>query len=206
LSPGRKEKAGGSWNLICDASAYGGAVDAEVGVEHTASAGGRKTGNTPCKKKSRETGGRLVQVRKGNSIEPTYLDFDSLTQTSTFGMTVAEEKSGAKQFAKSSTQADIRQRFLDVIAQTGGVTHRSVCETVGGKTQRVNDTVNGLLKDQQPVNGMGEPLPGSNTGCLFTREHVDGASCPSNSCSHESIPKATSLAVRVPTMTLVNRG
>jgi AAA domain-containing protein len=109
-----------------------------------------------------------VQLRKGTPIEPTYLDFDTTTQSSTLGKTIADEKSNATKVTKSSAQADIRQRCIDVIAQNEGMTHRSVCDTVGAKTQRSNDMLHELMKDGVVISHRGllyikgrEPKPSS---------------------------------------------
>lgn len=96
-----------------------------------------------------------VQIRKGIEIEPTYLDFNKETQSSMLGKTLADEKSGATVFLKSSALAELRQRCITVIAEGSGMTHRSVCDTVGGKTQRTNDMVHQLLKDGVTVSCRG---------------------------------------------------
>ena len=71
-------------------------------------------GKTDCKIYLRQVGegdGRRIvsaQTRKGVRIEPTYLDFDDATQTSTLGQTLADERADAKRVSLSLTHAELR--------------------------------------------------------------------------------------------------
>ena len=58
-------------------------------------------------------------------------------------------------FLKASALAELRQRCINVIAEGAGMTHRSVLDKVGGKTQRANDMVHELLKDGVTVSCRG---------------------------------------------------
>jgi hypothetical protein len=131
-----------------------------------------------------------VHIRKGTPIEPTYLTFDEATQSSTLGVTIAEEKSGAKQFSKLSAQADLRQRCIAAVAEGIGNTHRAVCEKAGGKTQRTNDMIKQLthegvitshrgllyIKGKEPIDS--DPVATSYTVCKYgdcTNDIVEGS-------------------------------
>ena len=108
-------------------------------------------GKTDCKIYLRQVGegdGRRIvsaQTRKGVRIEPTYLDFDDATQTSTLGQTLADERADAKRVSLSLTHAELRQRCIEVVAQNAGLSQAKCCEKVGGKTKLANDMFKSLI-------------------------------------------------------------
>ncbi len=108
-------------------------------------------GKTDCKIYLRQVGegdGRRIvsaQTRKGIPIEPTYLDFDEATQTSTLGQTLADERADAKKMSLSLTHAELRNRCIEVVATNPGLTQRAACEKVGGKTKSANDMLKALI-------------------------------------------------------------
>lgn len=118
-------------------------------------------GKTDCKIYLRQVSDtdprRIVsaQTRKGVPIEPTYLEFDEGTQTSTLGQTLADERADAKKLNLSLTQAELRSRCLEIVAKFPGLSQRAVCDKVGGKTKTVNDMLKQLVAEGAIVPQLG---------------------------------------------------
>jgi hypothetical protein len=118
-------------------------------------------GKTDCKiylRKVSDSDNRRVisaQTRKGVPIEPGYLDFDDMTQWSTLGQTLADERADAKKVSFTMTQEELKQRCIAVVAHNPGVTQGDACVKVGGKKQTANDMFKALIDDGTIVQQVG---------------------------------------------------
>ncbi len=118
-------------------------------------------GKTDCKIYLRQVGegdGRRIvsaQTRKGVPIEPTYLFFDDATQSSMLGQTLADERADAKKMSLALTNAELRNRCIEVVATQAGLTQRAACERVGGKTKTANDMFKALIDEGVVISQLG---------------------------------------------------
>lgn len=135
------EQRGQSLNRILGATVIAGKTDAKIYLRQVSDTDSRRIVS--------------VQTRKGVPIEPTYLSFDDSTQSSTLGQTVAGEKADAKKVSLSLTQTELRNRCLEVVATNPGLTHRAVCENVGGATKAANDMLKQLIAEGLVVSQLG---------------------------------------------------
>jgi hypothetical protein len=74
-----------------------------------------------------------VRIRKGTSIEETYLNFNATTKTSALGMTVAQEKAERKVVVGEQQQVAKQTNLLAVIAEHRRANVTEIHEIVGGK-------------------------------------------------------------------------
>lgn len=135
------EQRGLSLNRILGATVIAGKTDAKIYLRQASDTDRRRIVS--------------AQTRKGIPLEPTYLTFDEGTQSSTLGQTLADERADAKKLSSSFTQAELRDRCLEIIARNPGLTQRAVCDKVGGKTKSANDILKQLIVDGVIVSQLG---------------------------------------------------
>jgi hypothetical protein len=110
-------------------------------------------GKTDCKLFMRGCGDadprRIISVttRKGTSIEPTYLTFDDVTQTSILGQTLADEKFESKKVVISINASELRSRCISVTADNPGITKTEAYTKVGGYKKAAEEMFDVLIKD-----------------------------------------------------------
>lgn len=127
------EQRGTSLNRILGATVISGKTDCKIYLRQASESDGRRI--------------LSVQTRKGIPIEPTYLDFDEATQTSTLGQTLADERADAKKMSLSLTHSELRSRCINVVATTPGLTQTEARDKVGGKTKAANDMFKSLIDE-----------------------------------------------------------
>jgi predicted transcriptional regulator len=88
-----------------------------------------------------------TKVRKGDDIEPTYLDFDPHTDTSTLGQGLKDVQQTAKQIIKSTKQMEITSRIITLIEESPAIPKSILLRMVGGKTQVVHSYINQLIEE-----------------------------------------------------------
>jgi hypothetical protein len=135
------EQRGLSLNRILGATVIAGKTDAKIYLRQASDTDRRRIVS--------------AQTRKGIPLEPTYLTFDEGTQSSTLGQTLADERADAKKLSSSFTQAELRDRCLEIIATNPGLTQRETCDKVGGKTKSANDMLKQLIVDGVVVSQQG---------------------------------------------------
>jgi len=163
------EQKGLSLNKILGATVIAGKTDAKVYMHQAGE-------NDPRRILS-------VQIRKGTSIEPTYLDFNEATQSSTLGQTVASVKAEDKKVTVSQKQDELRQRCLTSVASHPNEwPQRKHVTEVGGKTQAANDTFRALIDNGKGVIGV------DAEGFLYVKgkKHVKSTE---DSTATESVPE-----------------
>jgi hypothetical protein len=74
-----------------------------------------------------------VRVRKGVKIEPTYLNWDAATKTSTLGIPVALEQQGRKVVVGEHSKAIRKTKLFSVVAANEGAATDAICKIAGGK-------------------------------------------------------------------------
>lgn len=122
-------------------------------------------GKTDCKIFMRENGNsdprRVVQirVRKGAKLEPTYLDFDEATSTSTLGRTVADERAESKKVSVVHTQSELEARMIEVITRNPGIAKMECYTKVGGYRTAAEKKLDSLIE-----RGLVETQEGGKTG------------------------------------------
>jgi hypothetical protein len=147
-------------------------------------------GKTDCKTYLRQVSDndqrRVVsaQIRKGDPIEPTYLDFDDATQSSTLGQTLADERADARKISLSLTHNELRNRCIEVVATNPGLTQRAACEKVGGKTKSANDMFKSLIDDGVIVPQLGGATKTANLLHIKGKAPVEIPAKPYICCSH----------------------
>jgi len=108
-------------------------------------------GKTDCKIFMRENGGSdhrrvvSIRVRKGTKLEPTYLDFDEATSTSTLGQTVADEQAESKKVSVVATNSELRTRTIEIISNNPGITKTECYAKVGGYKRAAEKMVDSLI-------------------------------------------------------------
>ena len=135
------EQRGLSLNRILGATVIAGKTDAKIYLRQASDTDRRRIVS--------------AQTRKGIPIEPTYLTFDELTQSSVLGLTLADERADAKKLSSSFTNAELRDRCLAAVATSPGQTQRVICDKVGGKTKSANDMLKQLIDDGVLVSQLG---------------------------------------------------
>jgi hypothetical protein len=73
-----------------------------------------------------------VRIRKGKSIDETYLNWDDATKTSTLGMTVAQEKAERKVVVGEQSITARRTKLLAAVAANEGKATDVICAEAGG--------------------------------------------------------------------------
>ena len=71
-------------------------------------------------------------VRKGQRIEPTYLEFDAQTLTSTLGTKVKDESQDKKEKAKLQKLTELDAKIGQALIETPGIPKMEVVKAVGG--------------------------------------------------------------------------
>jgi hypothetical protein len=97
----------------------------------------------------RDTDNRRVlhaTVRKGKPIEPTYLNFDEKTLTSTLGIKVKDEVKVQKEDQKAKKQTEMDARITEVITEIPGIPKMNCVEAVGGNRKAVKDRIDFLIE------------------------------------------------------------
>ena len=84
-------------------------------------------------------------VRKGQRIEPTYLEFDEKTLTSTLGVRVKDEVQDKRENAKLQKLTEIDARIRQVLTETPGIPKMDVVKAVGGNRQAVSKRIDELI-------------------------------------------------------------
>lgn len=87
----------------------------------------------------------MFQMRKGVAIEPTYLIFNPETQTSTLGITLADEKAAAKKATVSVNAIDLRSRCLHAVMENLGESKTEIAKIVGGNATKTFAKINELI-------------------------------------------------------------
>jgi hypothetical protein len=88
----------------------------------------------------------LATTRKGDRINPTYLDFDPSTSTSTLGLTVKAAAISAKRVSKSKKDAEMDERILQLLNEDPGTPKWTLAERVGGSSTVVASRIEALIK------------------------------------------------------------
>ena len=86
-------------------------------------------------------------VRKGHRIEPTYLDFDEKTLTSTLGIKVKDEVVIKKEDAKLKRLTDLDEKIKQVLLADPGIAKMDMVKAVGGNRQTVSKRIDELVND-----------------------------------------------------------
>jgi hypothetical protein len=84
-------------------------------------------------------------VRKGKKIEPTYLEFDEKTLTSTLGTKVKDEVKVQKEDAKAKKLTDMDAGITEVLTETPGIPKMDCVKAVGGNRKAVSDRIDFLI-------------------------------------------------------------
>jgi len=139
------EQHGSSLHRILGATVIAGKTDCKIFMRGCGDADSRRVIN--------------IMTRKGSPIEPTYLAFNDVTQTSTLGQTLAEECVESKKAGVSVNASELRSRCLSVVAGNLGISKTQACEKVGGRKEAALKMFGALIQD-------GEILPrlGGETG------------------------------------------
>jgi hypothetical protein len=85
-------------------------------------------------------------VRKGLRLEPTYLNFDTGSCTSSLGTTVRDEKITSRQIEKSQSQLDLDGKILQLIEQNPGTAKWEIVMRIRGNAQRLGIRIDELIK------------------------------------------------------------
>jgi hypothetical protein len=88
-----------------------------------------------------------AQIRKGIPFEPTYLNYDKMTQSSSLGMTLADEAAEAKKTTSGFSLVDLKDKAKQTIANNPGLSKRNIANKMGGRYQRALEIINELLAD-----------------------------------------------------------
>lgn len=134
----KSDERGLNLNRILGATVIAGKTDAKIYMRQVSDEDQRRT--------------IQVQIRKGKSIEPTYLDFDATTQTSKLGVTVKEEKVQQRAAYVSVNEHDLRKRIINALANHPGVSKRKVLDIVGGNRKTALGLINELVDEQKVIN------------------------------------------------------
>ena len=132
-------------------------------------------GRTDCKIFMRGCGDtdprRVIstKIRKGISIEPTYLVFDEATQTSMLGRTIADERAESERAVVSMNSADLRQKCISVVAQDQGLNKTDAYKRVGGHRSDTLKMFDNLISE-----GAIKTQKGGKTGTAILL-YIDGA-------------------------------
>jgi len=105
-----------------------------------------------------------VQIRKGRSIGPTYLEFDKKTQSSVLGITLADEKCEAMKATFAVNAIDLRRRVLAEVANHAGQSKRVTAKKVGGKLVNTLGMINSLIAE-----GSINVAKDGQADCLYVR-------------------------------------
>lgn len=87
----------------------------------------------------------LATTRKGTAIEPTYLDFDCETSTSTLGITVKAEAIAAKQVTKAQKTLNSDGKIMQLLTENSGIPKWSLVTLVGGAGATVGKKIDKLI-------------------------------------------------------------
>lgn len=87
-----------------------------------------------------------AQVRKGENIEPTYLDFHPGTLTAALGETVSSEKKAAKQAEKKDKELALSDEILAAVAANPGLPKWELAEKVSGNAQKIGKRIEELVQ------------------------------------------------------------
>ena len=80
-------------------------------------------------------------------IEPTYLEFDEKTLTSTMGIKVKDENQDKREKAKLQKLTELDTRIQQVLTETPGIPKMDVVKAVGGNRQAVSKRIDELVND-----------------------------------------------------------
>jgi hypothetical protein len=97
-------------------------------------------------------------VRKGKPIEPTYLNFDEKTLTSTLGIKVKDEVKVQKEDQKAKKQTEMDARITEVITEIPGIPKMNCVEAVGGNRKAVKDRIDFLIPSPEALKKSFEKL------------------------------------------------
>jgi KaiC/GvpD/RAD55 family RecA-like ATPase len=92
-----------------------------------------------------------VQIRKGLPIEPTYLNFTEENQSSTLGITLADEKRAAKTATLRVNESDLRGKVIAEVMNNPAQPKRITTKNVGGTFRVAFDMVNALIEEGEIV-------------------------------------------------------
>lgn len=116
-----EQKGGLNLNRILGATVIAGKTDAKIYI--------RQVNDTDERRYVQ------AQIRKGRSIEPTYLDFTTDNQSSVLSITLEDEKREAKSVTKMFNAEQLRSRALAEVANDQGQSKRVIVRRMGGKAE-----------------------------------------------------------------------
>jgi hypothetical protein len=115
------------------------------------------------------------KVRKGQDIEPTYLEFDADTDTAALGEKLKDIQQTTTEAAKSTKQIELASKILTIVNETPAIPKSVLLKLVGGKATVAQAHINELIEK-----GLIKTLKhGKTTHCFNSSQDATVEACES---------------------------
>jgi len=116
-----------------------------------------------------------TKVRKGNDIEPTYLEFDPSADNSTLGERLKDIQQTTREAAKSTKQIELASKIIALVENSPAIPKSVLLRLVGGKAKVALAHIDQLIKQ-----GLIKTLkPGKTIHCFSSSQEPTIEQCDS---------------------------